>query len=111
MNNPTCKIHEEEMEQIGESERGIPNWICPKGCKIEMGKGRVKKVIEDRGFGFIQVDGGDDIFFHASHMNDPFPPEEGDLCRFKMGLDQISGELQAVDVDNLSANGRNRSGG
>ena len=32
-----------------------------------MATGRVKKVVSDRGFGFIQKDGSsDDIFFHRS---------------------------------------------
>lgn len=111
MNNPTCKIHEEEMEQIGESERGIPNWICPRGCKLEKGRGQLKMVKPEKGYGFILVEGGEDVFCHVSEMEDSWPPEVGDLLEFKVGLDQVSGKLQAVGIRNLSANGRNRTNG
>ena len=31
-------------------------------------KGKVKKLIKERGFGFIKVDDGKDLFFHRSDM-------------------------------------------
>lgn len=111
MKNPKCSIHGEEMEQIGESKRGIPEWICPKGCKIEMGRGQLKMVKPEKGYGFILVEGGDDIFFHVSEMEGSWPPELGDLLEFKIGLNQVSGELQAVGIRNLSENGRNQTNG
>lgn len=31
-----------------------------------MPEGKVKKVVQDKGFGFIEVSGGQDVFFHHS---------------------------------------------
>ncbi|MBS3788535.1 cold shock domain-containing protein [Candidatus Bipolaricaulota bacterium] len=98
------------MVHIGESPRGIPEFVCSKGCKVEGGQGRVKMVNQERGFGFIQVEGGEDVFVHVSEMNGNWPPEEGDLVGFKLGLNPVSGELQAVSVTNLTEAGRNTRG-
>lgn len=35
-----------------------------------MAVGKIKKIVEDKGFGFIQVDGGRDVFFHCSTVSD-----------------------------------------
>jgi len=105
--NITCKAHGEEMVYIGESTRGIPEFYCTKGCKVEGGRGKVKMVKEERGYGFIQVEGGEDVFVHVSEMNGFWPPEEGDLVEFKLGLNPDSGELHAVSVTNLTEAARN----
>lgn len=33
-------------------------------------QGRIKKLVLDRGFGFIQYEGGGDVFFHRSGVLD-----------------------------------------
>jgi len=51
-----------------------------------MAKGTIKTLMKDRGFGFIQVEGGgDDVFFHSSSL----PP--GTYDTLQMG--------QAVEFD------------
>ena len=38
----------------------------PSGPKV---KGRIKKMVRDRGFGFIRGDDGKEVFFHRSGLN------------------------------------------
>lgn len=60
-----------------------------------MAKGTIKTLMRDRGFGFIQVEGGgDDVFFHSSAL----PP--GSYDSLNMG--------QAVEFD-IEADPRNPS--
>ena len=35
-----------------------------------MPAGKIKKLVHDKGFGFIQTDSGEDIFFHHSTVAD-----------------------------------------
>jgi len=35
-----------------------------------MSSGKIKKLVQDKGFGFIQTDSGEDIFFHHSTVAD-----------------------------------------
>jgi CspA family cold shock protein len=35
-----------------------------------MPQGKVKKVVQDKGFGFIQGSSGQDVFFHHSSVSD-----------------------------------------
>lgn len=35
-----------------------------------MATGTIKRLVRDRGFGFIKVDDGPDVFFHRSHCED-----------------------------------------
>lgn len=106
MKNPTCKVHGEPMKQIGESKRGIPTYFCPKGCQIETGKGRANIERIDDGFFFIEIEGGEDVFCHVTEFNGDWPPEEGDLIRFKVGLNRVTNELQAVEVEDLNQDGK-----
>jgi CspA family cold shock protein len=35
-----------------------------------MAVGKIKKIVQDKGFGFIQTDAGEDVFFHHSIVAD-----------------------------------------
>jgi len=35
-----------------------------------MSSGKIKKLVQDKGFGFIQADSGEDVFFHHSTVAD-----------------------------------------
>ena len=39
--------------------------------KMDMGKGIVTTIFQDKGFGFIRQDDGTEIFFHANGVCDP----------------------------------------
>lgn len=56
------------------------------------------KVLKE-GFGFIKIEGGDDVFFHANNLvgcefNDL---QEGMVLQFEIG-DGNNGKKQAIDV-------------
>ncbi len=63
-----------------------------------MSKGRVKWFNEQKGFGFISRDDGDDLFVHFSSIKqDGFKVlREGDEVEFEVG--QGKKGLQAIDV-------------
>ena len=51
-----------------------------------MAEGTIKKKIEDKGFGFIDVGSDKDLFFHATACNDQFESlQEGQRVRFEEG--------------------------
>lgn len=63
--------------------------------------GTIKKLIEDRGFGFIRPDGhSQDLFFHRSAVEEPAFEElkEGDSVAFSVERDHLHNENQAVKV-------------
>src|SRR6187431_3245100 len=53
---------------------------------IDMPQGKIKKVITDKGFGFIQADGGD-LFFHHSELKNVSIEElrEGQMVEYTVG--------------------------
>lgn len=107
--NITCEAHGVEMSQAGKSTRGVPEYFCPEGCQVELGEGRISNLLREKGYGFIEVEGDyEDIFVHFSQLDRPNQAQEGDLVRFKIGLNPVKGELQAVHVRNLSAKGGRR---
>lgn len=96
----TCKKHGKNMVMVDRSKRKLPNYYCEYGCKAEVGVGRVAKVLEDKGYGFIATE-GDDVFFHFSKLNGEKPVEKGDLFKFKVGFNPVTGELQATEIESL----------
>lgn len=65
-----------------------------------MASGTIKKLVSDRGFGFIAEDGGKEIFFHRSQVaDDRFDSlKEGQKVTFERGKDPRSDRDRAEKV-------------
>ena len=52
-----------------------------------MAKGTIRRLIKDRGFGFIKVEQGEDLFFHRSELQgvDFDSLREGQEVEFEVG--------------------------
>ena len=64
-------------------------------------QGQVIKWQEDKGFGFIETETGESIFFHVSEFKASRRPSIGDEVVFSIGQDQ-QGRQQAKQVQELS---------
>jgi CspA family cold shock protein len=65
-----------------------------------MPQGKIKLFNEDKGYGFIRPDDGDnDVFFHISALREGDEIVMGAVVKFEMGVDQKSGKPKAVSVD------------
>jgi CspA family cold shock protein len=69
-----------------------------------MANGTVKKLVSERGFGFILPEGvpmgGQDIFFHRSDVQGPGYDSlrEGDQVTYEIGRDERRGTDKATNV-------------
>ena len=53
-----------------------------------MPQGKIKRLVADRGFGFLETDGSEDLFFHLSALADDVSFEdlaEGDVLEYDLG--------------------------
>ena len=64
-----------------------------------MAKGTIKKLIRDKGYGFIQTEKGKDLFFHQSQLQgvDYSSLEEGQEVEFEAGTGR-GGRTEAAKV-------------
>jgi len=64
-----------------------------------MPKGTIRRLITDRGFGFIKTEQGEDLFFHRNQLQgvDYNSLREGQQVEFEVGRGR-NGRLQAVRV-------------
>jgi CspA family cold shock protein len=64
-----------------------------------MPKGVIRRLIRDRGFGFIKTERGEDLFFHRSQLQgiDYNSLREGQQVEFEVGK-RPDGRLQAIGV-------------
>jgi CspA family cold shock protein len=67
--------------------------------------GTIKKLVRDRGFGFIEEPTGQDIFFHASGVRDiTFDElEEGESVEYEAENDTKGRGLRAINVRLVAA--------
>ncbi len=66
-----------------------------------MAKGRVKRLMTDKGYGFIKSEGeGGELFFHMLGLRgiDFKDIKEGDLLEYDVEKDKRSGKFRAVNV-------------
>jgi cold shock protein len=61
--------------------------------------GRIKMFDEEKGFGFITSDHGDDVFFHVSALLDGDDISPGKAVNFEVGIDKKTGRVRAKTVD------------
>jgi len=61
-------------------------------------QGTVKKWIDERGFGFIAGDGGNDVFVHVSALGGLERLDVGDTVEFDEGIDPRSHKPRAENV-------------
>ena len=64
-----------------------------------MPKGTIRRLIADRGFGFIRTEGGEDLFFHRNQLEgvDFNSLKEGEQVEFEVRQDP-SGRPHAMRV-------------
>ena len=69
-----------------------------------MPKGKIRKVMEGKGYGFIKADDGREIFFHMSALKglDFKDIKEEDSVEFDVEKDQRGRGLRAVNVRRAS---------
>ena len=65
----------------GRGRRGAATRTVPSGPKV---KGKIKKLVRDRGFGFVRGDDGKEVFFHRSGLGatDYDSLSEGDIVEY-----------------------------
>ncbi len=63
-------------------------------------QGHIKKWQDDKGFGFIETENGDSVFFHTNEFKARRRPEVGEQVIFSIGRDN-QGRLQAKEVQEL----------
>ena len=65
-----------------------------------MNQGTIVRIVRDRGFGFIKMSNGQEIFFHATGMNGfPFDSlQEGQDVSFEVGQDTRGRGQRAINV-------------
>merc|ERR1712113_795030 len=72
----------------------------------ELKKGKVKWFDTEKGFGFIEVEGDQDYFVHQTAIYAPGfrSLAEGEDVEFKVGTDERTGKVKALDVTGPGGN-------
>ena len=63
-------------------------------------KGQIIRLVRERGFGFLRSEGGQEVFFHRTALQDgDFDSLRGDEpVEFDMGTDARSGRERAINL-------------
>lgn len=67
-------------------------------------EGTIKKLVSDKNFGFIAVEGGDDVFFHANNLDESLDfnsLNEGDKVSFE--VEETPKGKAAINVNKVEA--------
>lgn len=64
-------------------------------------QGQIKKWQDDKGFGFIETEAGESVFFHVSEFKAQRRPEVGEQVVFIIGQDS-QGRMQAKQIQELA---------
>ncbi len=81
-------------ENASAEENNIAVSVLGTGCA-----GRIKKVVRERGFGFVQRDDGQEYFFHLTDLESGLGwehLEEGHAVTFDIRRDPMSGKAGAA---------------
>jgi CspA family cold shock protein len=65
--------------------------------------GLIKFYSQDKGYGFISVDHGSDVFFHITNVSERLPPKVGDQVSFSSRESKKGGRLEAFNVSVIKA--------
>ena len=65
-----------------------------------MPQGKVKRLVADRGFGFIEAERGDDLFFHHSALEGTMIEQlrEGQVVQYELGRGPKGPRAESVRV-------------
>ena len=65
-----------------------------------MPQGKIKRLVSDRGFGFIEGEQGDDLFFHHSALQEGAIEElrEGQVVEYEVGRGPKGPRAESVRV-------------
>jgi CspA family cold shock protein len=65
-----------------------------------MPQGKIRRLVSDRGFGFIECDRGDDLFFHHSALQGATIEElrEGQVVEYEVGRGPKGPRAESVRV-------------
>jgi len=64
------RVRQREARELAGTKliRDSKSALCMKECGMPIGK--IKKLVTDKGFGFIQPEDGADVFFHHTTVDD-----------------------------------------